>query len=449
MLLGVFQMFGSPSRRGVSAWRHPASDLADFHRLDGWVRLARQMERDGFDFLFLADSFGYPSHEGRILDVAAREGLNFPLLDPQVLVAALAGATDRLGLVVTETTGLHHPLETARRFATLDHLTSGRIGMNVVTGSIQDVVASLFGHDTMVEHDERYDRAEDYLRLTRAYWEDAWSDGALVDDAAAATYVDPAGLHRIQHTGPYYRSDGYFPVDPSPQRSPVIFQAGTSGRGKLFAATHADCVLMQAGSVEHTRAQAEDLRRRVAAVGRDPRDVRLMVTLSATVAGTTAEATRLAEEFTALQTVEVAAAMYLANTGIDLLALDPDRPLSQVERTGAVGQIGQSNLDRFSGDGTGPEPTVREILRELHGRGLRGLHLVGDGPGVAADLEAYLETTTLDGVLLDPLFGSRDVAAFGELVVPLLRERGLLPPQPTAGTLREQVFGPRVAVPLS
>ncbi|GAA2229091.1 NtaA/DmoA family FMN-dependent monooxygenase [Herbiconiux moechotypicola] len=441
--VGAFQMFGSPSARGVSAWTHPRSDLTAFHDLEHWVRLARLLDEEGFDFLFFADSFGYPTLRGEMIDAAAEYGINFPLLDPQVLLPVLAHATTRLGLVVTETTGLHHPFETARRFATLDHLAGGRLGMNVVTGSIQNVVAELFGHERMRRHDDRYEMAQEALDLARRYWEESWDDGALVADPARPLYADPAGLHRIEHDGTYYRSSGYLTVDPSPQRTPVIFQAGTSERGREFAARNADCVLIQGSTVEQTAATIADLRARAVAVGRDPGSLRVVVTLSALIAARASDAHRLRAEFEALQTEEVAAAMFASNTGIDLLSLDRSLPLSQQSLDEVVGQMGQSNIDRFVGpDGSGP--SVGEILAQLTGKGIRGFQFTGDAVGVADGIEELVDATGLDGFMLDPLFGSADVEDFCALVMPELRRRGRVPEvreSPEASTLRERLFG--------
>ena len=436
--VGVFQMFGSPSARGVSAWRHPRSDLTRFHDLEHWIGLATLLDESGFDFLFFADSFGYPTIDGEMVPAAARHGINFPLLEPLLLIPTLAHHTRRLGLVVTETTGLHHPFETARRFATLDHLTGGRIGMNVVTGSIQNVVAQLFGHDEMREHDDRYDMADEYLALARDYWERSWEDGALVNDPTAPLYVDPAKLHRIEHSGRYYRSSGYLTVDPSPQRTPVIFQAGTSGRGKAFAAANADCVLIQGAVPEQVAANVADIRTQAVTAGRRADDVKIVVTLSALVAERAEDAAALRAEFNALQNEEVAAAMFVSNTGIDLLSLDPDRPLSQVPRDEIVGQMGQSNLDRFIGpDGSGP--TVREILTQLRTQGIRGFQLTGDPVSVADEIELLMAHTDLDGFLLDPLFGTADVDDFARLVMPELERRGRLGTNGLGGTLRERM----------
>lgn len=346
--------------------------------------------------------------------------------------------TTDLGFVVTSTTGIDHPVQLARRFATLDALSDGRVGWNVVTGASQNAVAELFGHDGLVPHDMRYAMAAEYLELARRYWQDGWDDDAVVADRASGVYARRGGVHRITYQGEHYRSDGYFGAPPTRQRTPVIFQAGTSPAGRAFAGRHAECVFVQATSPAHTAANAADIRR-VAREHDRPEPV-LMAGLTAIVAETSAEAHRLAEEFDRMQTDEVVATLYAGNTGIDLLTLDPDRTLHQALGAGGpVGQMGTSNIERFLGTPDLPAPTVREILDSLKGRGTRGFRLVGDPEEVADGIERLADETSLDGFLLEPVFGTRDVEVFGETVLPVLRDRGRLGSAPHGATLRERM----------
>lgn len=441
MYLGVFQVFGSPSKRGILSWQHPRSDVLRFHEVDYWVDIARLLDRSGFDFLFFADGYGYPELDGDLLPDAARYGVNLPLLDPQLLIPVLARETSGLGLVVTETTGDHHPVETARRFATLDHMTGGRLGMNVVTGTAQNAVANLFGHESMVAHDTRYDVADEYLELARLYWERSWETDAVVADVAGVRYIDPDKLHRVEFAGEHYRSSGYLPVDPSPQRTPVIFQAGTSERGRAFAARNAECVLIQGTSYEYTARNVADIRRRAAEAGRDPDSIRILVTATITVAPTTEEARAIRDSFERDQRDEVTAAMYVGNTGINLLDLDPERPLSQITEDATVGQMGQSNIDRFRAASGQAEPTVGQILDQLRGRGVRGFQITGSTSEVVDELERMLDATDLDGILLDPIFGRPDMEDFATLAIPELRRRGRIGDRPSGSTLRDRLFG--------
>lgn len=436
---GVFEVYG-PQVGGTLSWPHPLSDSIDFPDADHWVRMAKIMDRTGYDFLFFADGYGYPILGDDVSEAAVTRGINFSGYDPATLLPILMRETTDLGFVVTSTTGIDHPVQLARRFATLDALSDGRVGWNVVTGASQNAVAQLFGHDGLVPHDVRYEMAAEYLELARRYWQDGWDDDAVVADRSTGVYVRRDGVHRITYHGAHYRSDGYFGAPPTRQRTPVIFQAGTSPAGRAFAGRHAECVFVQATSPAHTAANAEDIRRTARENGR-PEPV-LMAGLTAIVADTSAQAHRLAEEFDAMQTDEVVATLYAGNTGIDLLALDPDRTLHQVlEAGGPVGQMGTSNIERFLGTPDLPAPTVREILDSLKGRGTRGFRLVGDPDEVADGVVELAARSGLDGFLLEPVFGTRDVEVFGRTVLPLLRERGLLGSARPGATLRERMAG--------
>jgi FMN-dependent oxidoreductase (nitrilotriacetate monooxygenase family) len=435
---GVFEVFG-PQVGGTLSWPHPLSDSIEFADPQHWVRLARTMDAAGYDFLFFADGFGYPILGDDIAPAAVTGGINFSGYDPATLLPLLMAATDRLGFVVTATTGVDHPVQLARRFATLDLVSEGRVGWNIVTGASQNAVAELFGHASLVPHDVRYAMADEYVRLARAYWEDAWDDDALVADRASGVYARAEGVHRTAFDGAHYRSHGYFGAPPTPQRTPVLFQAGTSPAGRAFAAGHAECVFVQATAPAHTRSNAEDIRRRATEADRAAPVV--MAGLTAIVAETTGEAEQLAAEFDALQSDEVVATLYAGNTGIDLLSLDPERTLHQVlDAGGPVGQLGTSNIERFLGTDGSPAPTVREILDSLKGRGTRGFRLVGDPVTVADGVVDLAREAGLDGFLLEPVFGTRDVRVFGERVLPILRERGLVTPG-GGDTFRARLLG--------
>ncbi|MEA9985493.1 NtaA/DmoA family FMN-dependent monooxygenase [Subtercola sp. RTI3] len=439
--LGVFEVAG-PQVGGTLSWPHPRSDSLRYHELDFWIHMAQLLDQAGFDFLFFADGFGFPSIDGDLPELAARGGINFPGIDPALLIPVLAQATERLGFVVTSSTGLDHPVQTARRFATLDHLTGGRIGWNIVTGASANTVAELFGHSTMKAHDDRYDQADEYVDLAMTLWEGSWEDDAFIGDKESQVLVDRSKLHRITFEGQHFRSTGYFTVDPSPQRTPVLFQAGTSARGRAYAARNAECVFVQGTTIAATKANVADIRAQAAALGRDPESVKIMVGLTVTVAETSELAAAQRKEFDDLQTDEVVAVLYAGNTGIDLLALDPDRDLTQLHDDGGpIGQMGQSNIDRFMGKNGEPALTVREILDQLRGRGTRGLQLVGDPIEVADELERLVDETGLDGFLLEPIFAPADLEDFARLVVPELRRRGRMPAAAGTGTLREQVLG--------
>ncbi len=433
---GVFEVMG-PQVGGTYSWAHPRSGSIDFLNPDYWIRVARTLEDAGFDFLFFAGGYGYPIIDGDVPEVAVTKGINFAGADPDYLIPVLAQHTERLGFVVTQSTGVDHPVQLARRFSTLDHLTGGRIGWNIVTGASQNAVAEVFGHDRMVPHDTRYEMAAEYVELAARFWETAWDDDAFVGDPATGVFARRDGVHRVVYEGTHYRSRGYYGAPPSPQRTPVLFQAGTSPTGRAFAAENAECVFVQGTTPARTAAAVADIRRRADEAGRDPRLIKLMAGLTVFVAETEEEARLLAAEFDAMQTDEIVASLYAGNTGIDLLALDPDKTLHQVlESGGPVGQMGTSNIERFLGDDA---PTVREILDQLRGLGTRGFRVVGNPIQVADQIERLAAETDLDGFLIEPVFAPSDLEDFSRLVMPILRERGRLRDGEPGNTLRARL----------
>lgn len=438
---GVFEVFG-PQVGGTHSWPHPLSDSIDFADPDHWVAIAKILEEGGFDFLFFADGYGYPMIGDDISRVAVERGVNFSGYDPAMIIPVLARNTERLGFVVTSSTGLDHPVQLARRFSTLDQLTGGRIGWNIVTGASQNAVAKVLGHDTMLAHDTRYEMAAEYVQLAAQYWENAWDDDALIADRETGAYADLSGIHRVDFDGEHYRSAGYFTAPPTPQRTPVLFQAGTSPKGRAFAAAHAECVFVQGTVPGHTASNVADIRRRAAAEGRDPEGIKLMAGLTAFVAESEQAALQLEAEFDALQSDEIVAALYAGNTGIDLLSLNPDETLHQVLGSGGpVGQMGTSNIERFLGKDGSDAPTVREILDQLRGRGTRGFKVSGTGEQVADQIEALAAETDLDGFLIEPVFDPRDLRVFSQDVMPVLRSRGRLSENAEPRSLRERLLG--------
>lgn len=429
LTLGIFQVLSPASLSGVS-WLHPDNRETEYLTLDFWTSLGRRLDEAGLDFLFLADQYGYPLVDGRLPDVALEGPMTIPIADPFSVVSAIAAVTETLGLVVTSSTVFEPPYANARRFATLDHLSGGRIGWNIVTSAGAEAAAAVFGTD-MVPHDRRYDMADDYVELTYKFLE-SWAPDAVRRDRVARVYADPRGVHEVHHDGPYYRSHGLFPTEPSPQRVPTLFQAGSSGRGREFAARHAECVFMQGTTVERVAAGVADIRARAVSFGRGPDAIRILVGLTLIVGRTEDEARGKYETFCSFATDEVAAAQYAWNTGIDLLKLDPDRPLPAV-----TGQLGQSNVERYQGEDA---PTVREILDEMKIRGLRGLILVGTPERVVDDMVAYVEQTGIDGYLLEWYLTPGTYDELIDLVLPVLRARGLAPA--ARGTsLRDRLFG--------
>src|SRR6266481_4171280 len=233
-------------------WTHPRDSSSDYTSLDHWVGLARMLERGLFDGLFLADVLGAYDVYGGNADASLRGAVQIPLLDPMALVPAMAYATTHLGFGATCNLAYEAPFLFARRMATLDHLTGGRIGWNIVTGYL-DSAARAMGLDAQMEHDDRYDLADEYLQVVYQLWEASWEDGAVRRDKKNRIFADPAKIHRVRHHGPRYQVDAIHLSEPSLQRTPVLYQAGSSTRGREFAATHAECVFVFGADKRITR----------------------------------------------------------------------------------------------------------------------------------------------------------------------------------------------------
>ncbi|GAA0993703.1 NtaA/DmoA family FMN-dependent monooxygenase [Subtercola frigoramans] len=429
IMLGMFQAMGLGG-----AWRLPGNTSTEFLDLDHWITMAMRLDEAGVDFLFFADDYAYPIMNGQVIDVAIKEALLFPKADPVTLLSALAAVTTKLGLVVTSSTTIEKPQALAKRFATLDHLSKGRIGWNVVTGAGQNSSAKLFG-EKMIPHDERYALAEDHLQLAMKLWQGSWEDGALKVDKENNVYADPSMVHEIEHDGPYFQAHGLLTVPPSPQRTPVLFQAGTSTKGRDLASRYAEAVFL-AAEPDMMAEQIADLRARAVSHGRAPDAIKFLIAGTFITAETEEEALALRERMIGFNTLEGAAAAYAFFTGLDLLSMELDKPLSTVKT-----EQGRTNVERFAGENGKPAPTVREILEEFRRNGVMGQPFIGTPAQVVDQAKAVIAQTGADGFLVQPgPDGTYD--DFIDLLMPVMRERGLIAPPASAGTtLRERIFG--------
>ena len=287
--LNAFDM-ACPGHIQQGMWTHPRDQSAGYASLDHWVSLAKLLERGLFDGLFLADILGVYDVLDGSPDAALRAGVQIPLLDPMALVPAMAHATTHLGFGVTCNLAYEPPFLFARRMATLDHLTGGRIGWNIVTGYL-DSAARAMGFTQQMAHDDRYDLAEEYMDVVYKLWEGGWRDDAVVHDRIRRIYTDPARVRRVRHQGKQFRLDALPLWEPSPQRTPVLYQAGSSGRGRAFAGRHAECVFINGGDLGSATRITADLRAQAGA-----RPIKVFAGATVIVAPTDAEAKdRLAE----------------------------------------------------------------------------------------------------------------------------------------------------------
>jgi len=416
-------------------WAHPRDRSTDYTDLDHWVSLAQTLERGLFDGLFLADILGVYDVFHDSPDASIRNAVQIPVNDPLLLIPAMAYATRHLGFGVTCNLTYEPPYTFARRMSTLDHLTKGRIGWNVVTGYL-DSAARGMGMAQQPEHDSRYDVAEEYMQVAYKLWEGSWEDSAVVRDRNARVYAEPSRVHRVQHDGKHYKVDAIHLSEPSPQRTPVLYQAGASDRGRAFAAEHAECIFVNGQFRHNVRDIVADIRRQAQAFGRDPNDIKVFVGASVVVAPTEAEAQDKLAEYREYASSEGALAHYSASVGVDFSRYGPDEPIRFV-KTNAL----RSNLEAITVRSGGTEWTLRKLLNMMV-LGSRQAPIVGSASRVADELQAWVDEADVDGFNLSRTVIPECVEDFATLVVPELQSRGVMKSQYEQGTLRQKLFGP-------
>lgn len=416
-------------------WAHPRDRSMHYTDLDHWVELARTLERGLFDGLFLADILGVYDVFQSSPDASIRNAVQIPVNDPLLLVPAMAYATQHLGFGVTCNLTYEPPYTFARRMSTLDHLTKGRIGWNVVTGYL-DSAARGMGLVQQPEHDSRYDVAEEYMQVVYQLWEASWEEGAVQRDRDKRLYAEPSRIHAVKHAGQHYKVDAIHLSEPSPQRTPVLYQAGASARGREFAAAHAECVFVNGQFKHNVRDIVADIRARAKAFGRDPSDIKIFVGATVVVAPTEAEARDKLAEYRQYASSEGALAHYSASVGVDFSTYGPDEPIRFV-KTNAV----SSNLEAITVKARDTEWTPRKLLQMMV-LGSRQAPIVGSPTMVADELQAWVDEADVDGFNLSRTVIPECVADFVALVVPELQSRGVMKRDYAPGTLRQKLFGP-------
>src|SRR6516165_2743763 len=409
-------------------WTHPRDHSSDYTSLDHWVRLARMLEHGLFDGLFLADVLGAYDVYGGNADASLRAGVQIPLLDPMALVPAMAYATTHLGFGVTCNLAYEPPFLFARRMATLDHLTRGRIGWNIVTGYL-DSAARAMGFSAQVEHDDRYDLADEYLQVVYALWEGGWADEAMLRDRERGIYTDPRRVHPVRHHGRQFDVDTIPLWEPSPQRTPVLYQAGASDRGRIFAARHAECVFVNPSTKQNVRRIVTDLRTRTA-----PRPMLVFVGASVVTGRTERDSHELLAEYRRHASVEGALAHAAASLGIDFDRYGMDEPIE----AGATQAI-RSNVEAITAS-LGPGWSKRRLIDRFV-LGSRQPPIVGSPEQVADQLIGWVNEADVDGFNLSRTVVPECLESFIDLVLPILQERGAYKRDYASGSYRQKLFG--------
>jgi len=414
-------------------WTHPRDLSSSYTSLDYWVKLAQIAERGKLDGIFLADIVGvYDVYKGGP-ETAIATGAQVPVNDPMLLVPAMAYATKHLGFGITVNTTYEQPYLHARRMSTLDHLTNGRVGWNIVTGYL-DSAARGMGLSEQLDHDHRYDIADDYLDVLYQLWEGSWADDAVVQDRANGIYARPDRVRPIKHDGPYYQIDAIHLSEPSPQRTPVLYQAGSSTRGRSFAAKHAECVFTGGPNPVIARDIISDIRKRAEGYGRNPHDIKVFVGMSLVVGRTEKEAQDKLEDYRRHASVEGALAHFSSSSGIDFSKYDLDEPI-QYEKNNANNSI----LEAITTRSAGTVWTVRKLIDQMV-LGSRQKPFVGTPEQIVDHIASWIENADIDGINLPRTVAPESLSDFVDLVVPVLQERGLFKADYAEGTLREKLF---------
>ncbi|RKN05661.1 LLM class flavin-dependent oxidoreductase [Streptomyces radicis] len=424
-------LFIYPGGHHEAAWRYRGSAPERLLDIDYYRDLAVRAEQVTFDGVFFAD--------GPALADNVRYASRFRL-EPLTWLSALATATSRIGLIATASTTYSEPYNLARLLASLDHISHGRAGWNIVTTGAPQAARN-FGLDAHPVHAERYDRAREFLEVVTRLW-DSWEDEALVADQASGLFADTDLIHPIEHTGRHLSVHGPLNLPRSPQGRPVYVQAGSSEDGRGFAARYAEAVFTAHQTLADGQDFYADLKKRVAAAGRDPDQVLILPGISPFIGSTEAEARALHDEFNELTQPEYSLAMLRRVLGLDLTQeqLDGPVPLELVEREGERGN--GSRFHVILGIVEREQPTVRQLLHKL--AGARGHRVVTGTPEQVADqIQEWFENGAADGFNVMPPWLTGGFDLFADHVVPILRRRGLFRTAYTGTTLRDHYGLPR------
>jgi len=413
-------------------WAHPEERAHEYTSLGYWRALARTLEAARFDAIFFADMLGAYDVYRASPAPALRQAIQVPLNDPTLLIPAMAAVTEHLGFAVTISTTYDQPYPVARRLSTLDLLTGGRVGWNVVTSNLASA-ARLHGLEGELDAERRYDRGDDFLAVAYKLWEASWEDDAVAIDKEANVYAIPEKVHDIGHEGPWFSVPGPHLLDPTPQRTPVLFQAGSSERGRQFAATHAEAVFLNTPTAPATKFIVDDIRERAERLGRDPASVRFFPKLTPIAAATDEEALERYRDFLSYSSTEGIFTLLGAWTGLDFDDVGRERLLAFGEKAqtrGLVESLRRDDADR--------QWSVDE-LANVFAFGTSQLSV--GGPATIADaMEEFLDETGADGFNVASIIQPGTIEAFAEHVVPELQRRGRVQTEyGPGGTLREKL----------
>jgi FMN-dependent oxidoreductase (nitrilotriacetate monooxygenase family) len=423
----------SPSPHSTGLWKHELDQGTNHNQISYWTNIAQILERGHFDALFIADVLGTYSVYENSHRAAVKHAVQLPAHDPIPAISAMAAVTEYLGFAATISATYAHPYSLARKLSTLDHLTNGRIAWNVVTSYLESEAINL-GLSERLPKNLRYDRADEFLEVVYKLWEHSWEEEAILLDRQNDTFTVAEKVHPIDHKGEFFSVPGPHLVEPSPQRTPVIFQAGASPRGRDFAAKHAEGIFTKNHSLEALATYVKDIRARTKQQGRDPKDIRIFQLILPIIGSTEEEAHRKYEQLKEQVSYEGTAALLSGHTGIDFSKYDPDQYITDME-TEAV----QGNLDLY-----GKDPHKKWTLREAilnHGLGNGTVKFIGTPEQIAEQIEHWATEADVDGFNIAQAYSPGTFEEFVDYVVPELQKRGIYRTTYKAKTLRENMFG--------
>ncbi|ENW71205.1 TPA: LLM class flavin-dependent oxidoreductase [Acinetobacter baumannii] len=415
-------------------WRHPQDRSVEYKNLEYWTDLAQILERGFFDGIFIADVLGIYDVYHQSAEHALTGAVQVPVNDPLQIVPAMAAVTKHLGFGVTTSISFEHPYPFARRISTLDHLTKGRVGWNIVTSYLESGSKNL-GLKTQVNHDNRYDIADEYLEVLYKLWEGSWEEGSVLRDRESGIFADYKKVHPIQHEGKYFTVPGIHICEPSPQRTPVLYQAGASSRGQKFASQNAECVFIAAPSKIATKKVVQGIRQKLVQEGRDPYSVKIYALLSIVTDETDAKAQAKFKEYQSYGSYDGALTLLSGWSGVDFSQYQPTDKVEYIQ-TNAI----QSLLDSYVNADPERVWTIEEIAN-WNSLGGNGPVLVGSAETVSDALQQWVEDTDVDGFNLAYILAHQTFADVVEFIVPELQKRGVYQTSYAQGTLREKLFG--------
>ncbi|KAF2786371.1 Nitrilotriacetate monooxygenase component A/pristinamycin IIA synthase subunit A [Melanomma pulvis-pyrius CBS 109.77] len=439
ILINAFDM-STVGHLSPGQWKNPKDRSAEKRKLDYWVDLAKLLERGGINALFLADTYGgYDTYEGS-LDNCIRRAAQWPVTDPTIPISAMAAVTKNLAFAITASTSFEPPFLLAKRFSTLDHITGGRFGWNIVT-SWKKAAFKAIGLDTPIEHDERYAQADEYLRVLYKLWEGSWANDAITENKEEDEYIDPSKIRSIKHTGKYFNLETRHIVDPSPQRTPLLFQAGTSSAGSEFAANHAEAIFVSSHSPLVLRPKIDNIRKLAAEKGRDPQSVKFFATFTPILGRTDEEAHEKYAELKKYVSTIGGLVLVSGWTGIDLSKYPPDYDLSAKDAT--EDNRVRSLLDQFTVTSPDVPRWTPRVIAEKASIGGLGPVAIGSPTTVADELERWVKEADVDGFNVGYVTTPGSFEDVVDLLIPELRRRGIYPEQEEIEglTAREKVYG--------